>query len=84
MYIREKWQTLWDEFPNNSSIIFSLLLHWENIIILVKIVLARAPIGHAYITYSYLLKGDPMPECIPCYCALTVKHILIKCVNFME
>ena len=25
-----------------------------------------------------------MPECIPCYCALTVKHILIECVDFME
>ena len=25
-----------------------------------------------------------MPECIPCSCALTVKHILIECVDFME
>ena len=25
-----------------------------------------------------------MPECIPCYSALTVKHILIECVDFME
>ena len=25
-----------------------------------------------------------MPECIPCYCLLTVKHILIECVDFME
>ena len=49
-----------------------------------EIVLARAHIGHSYITHSYLLKGDPMPECIPCYCALTVKHILIECVDFME
>ena len=35
-------------------------------------------------THPYLLKDDPMPECIPCYCALTVKHILIECVAFME
>ena len=28
--------------------------------------------------------SDPMPECVPCYCALTVKQILIKCVDFME
>ena len=46
--------------------------------------LARAHIGHSYTTPSYLLKGDAMPECIPCYCALTVKHILIECVDFME
>ena len=35
-------------------------------------------------THSYLLKGDPMPECILCFCALTVKDILIECVDFME
>ena len=29
--------------------------------------------------HSNLLKGNPMPECIPRYCALTVKHILIEC-----
>ena len=46
--------------------------------------LAKVPIGHSYITHSYLLKGDQMPECIPCYSALTVKHILIDCVDFME
>ena len=48
--------------------------------------LARAHIGHSYMTHSsYLLEGDPIPECIPCYCALTVlKHILIECVDFME
>ena len=46
--------------------------------------LARAHIRHSYTTHSYLFKGDPMPECIPCYCALTVKHILIECVDFME
>ena len=34
-------------------------------------------------TASYLLKGNPMPECIR-YFALTVKHILIECVDFME
>ena len=46
--------------------------------------LARDHIGYSYMTRSYLLKGDPMPECIPGYCALTVKHILIECVDFME
>ena len=46
--------------------------------------LARARIGHSYITHSYLLKGDPMPVCMTCYCDLIVKHILIECVDFME
>ena len=61
MYIREKWQTLWDEFPNNK------LYNIQPIVALGKynfsgkrreeIVLARAHIGHSYITHSYLLKA---------------------------
>ena len=45
-------------------------------------VLARIRIGHTYITHSFLLKGEPMPQCIPCHCPLTVKHILLDCVDF--
>jgi hypothetical protein len=46
------------------------------------VVLCRARIGHTHLTHSYLLKGEDQPECIPCQCALTVKHILIDCVDF--
>lgn len=45
-------------------------------------VLARLRIGHTYITHSFLLKGDPIPQCIPCHCPLNVKHILIDCIDF--
>ena len=86
IYIRKKWQTIWDEFPQNKLYQIQPIVgldkynfsgKWRE-----EIVLARAHIGHSYMTHSYLLKGDPMPECIPCYCALTVKHILIewKCI----
>ena len=44
--------------------------------------MTRACIGHTYITHSFLLKGEPMPQCIPCHWALSVKHILIDCVDF--
>jgi hypothetical protein len=37
---------------------------------------------HSHLTHSYLLKGEDQIECIPCQCALTVKHILIDCVDF--
>ena len=46
--------------------------------------LARGYFGHSYMTHSYLFEGDPMPECIPCYCALNVKHILIEYGDFMK
>ena len=75
-------------FPKTRYTKFSPLLVWANIIFGGKrreeIVLARAHIGYSYMTHSYLLKRDAMPECIPCYCALCVKHILIECVDFME
>ena len=75
-------------FPKTSFTKFNPLLVWVNIFFSGKrpeeIVLARAHIGHSYMTHSYLLKGDQMSECIPCYCALSVKHILIECVDCME
>ena len=45
-------------------------------------VLTRCRVGHTYVTRSYLLKGDPMPVCIQCICAFTVKHFLLDCVDF--
>ena len=43
--------------------------------------LTRLRIGHTRLTHRhYLLNEDP-PECIPCDCPLTVKHILIECID---
>ena len=28
-----------------------------------------------------LLKSEPRPECVPCQCPLTVKHLLLECVD---
>ena len=87
MYTRLKWPTLWGALHNHK------LYNIQPIVALgkykfsgkrEKFELARAHIGHWYITHSYLLKGDQMPECIPCYPALTVKHIWIQCVDFMD
>ena len=47
-----------------------------------EMVLARLRIGHTYLTHSYLLRGEPPPECISCQEPLTVKHILLHCVDF--
>ena len=32
----------------------------------------------------YLLRGEPVPEFMPCASTLAVKHILIECVDFNE
>ena len=46
-----------------------------------EIVLARARMGHAYFTHSVYSNGEPPTQCIACQCSLTVKHILIECVD---
>ena len=85
-YIRTKWQTLWDTFPDNklhtiqpkvglAKNVFSGSRRED-------LVLTRARIGHAYITHAYLLRSENIPMCITCSCPLTVKHILIECVDW--
>ena len=44
----------------------------------------RCRIGHSRLTHEFLLKGEPPPECIPCNCLLTIKHLLIECVDFND
>ena len=45
-----------------------------------EIILARLRIGHTYVTHSYVLKGEET-KCIPSNEPLTVKHILVDCVD---
>ena len=47
-----------------------------------EVVLCRCRIGHTFYTNSYLLKGEPRPECVACQCPLTFRHILIDCIDF--
>ena len=44
----------------------------------------RCRIGHSRLTHEFVLKGEPPPECIPCNCLLTIKHLLIECVDFND
>jgi len=46
-----------------------------------SILLNRLRIGHTRLTHSFLLSGDDLPECGTCQCPLTVKHILVECVE---
>jgi len=41
-------------------------------------------IGHTRLTHFFLLSGDDLPECGTCQCPLTVKHILVECVDLNE
>jgi len=48
------------------------------------VLLNRLRIGHTRLTHSYLLSGDDLPECGTCQCPLTVKHILVECVDLKD
>ena len=47
-----------------------------------EVVLTRLRVGHCVATHSYLLKGEEQPMCIPCDAPLTIKHVLLYCVDF--
>jgi len=48
------------------------------------VLLNRLRIGHTRLTHSFLLSGDDLPECGTCQCPLTVKHILVECVDLKD
>jgi len=48
------------------------------------VLLNRLRIAHTRLTHSYLLSGDDLPECGTCQCPLTVKHILVECVDLKD
>ena len=50
----------------------------------VTVLLNRLRIGHTRLTHSFLLSGDDLPECGTCQCSLTVKHILVECVDLKD
>ena len=45
------------------------------------VLLNRLRIGHTRLTHSFLLSGDDLHECGTYQCPLTVKHILVECVD---
>ena len=47
-----------------------------------EVTLARLRIGHTFITYSFLLKGEDWSLCIPCQEPFSVKHFLLDCTDF--
>ena len=85
-YIRNKWQTIWDAQSENKLHTHEPVVGLNSTNPLAKrredIVLTRARIGHSYYTHAYLLKAEDVPYCIPCDCRLTVRHILVDCVEY--
>ena len=47
-------------------------------------VMALLHTGHSFLTHSFLLKGEEPPVCIGCDKHLTIEHILLTCLDFIE
>ena len=82
-FILKKWQKSWDcQTQINLHHIQDTIGEWpagyrRNR----KVIISRLRIGPTHITHSHLLKGEDSPECPTCKVPLTVKHILINCLN---
>jgi len=85
-YILSKWQSSWNSASfNKLHDIKPTLGEWHQgnrSVRREEVVLSRCRIGHTRLTHSYLLNKEDQPECVPCQTPLTVKHILIDCVDF--
>ena len=81
-FIKNVWQQSWSDPANQNNKLFTIkpgLGEWLPGLRTNRreeIILARLRIGH-----SYLLKGEEEPQCIPCNAPLTVKHVLVDCVD---
>ena len=85
-YVGDLCQSVWDTAVNNKLYATKPLIGEQpSAYISVhrdKFVLSRLKLGHSYLTHSYLLQGEPPPECVTCNCLLTISHILVDCIEY--
>ena len=84
-YIYNLWQIGWDLEVHNKLHEIQPLLHMHNLKSCRgrrdQVVLTRCRLGHTRTTHSYILNNEPRPECVPCNCPYTIKHVLMDCVD---
>ena len=82
----DRWQHKWDEGQSKLKEIKSVLGPPSAPLCSRRddIVLTRLRIGHSRLTHKYLLAGEPPPECYSCNEVLTVRHLLLDCVDFND
>ena len=85
-YVCDVWQREWDTAVNNKLHATKPLIGEQSSayrsVRRDEVVLSRLKLGHSYLTHSYLLKGEPPPECVMCNCRLTISHILVDCIEY--
>ena len=83
--LHTKWQQQWSNIHNKLFQIQPTLGEWRPASRKSRreqVVISRLRIGHTRLTYSFVLKQEPQPQCLTCQTTCTVKHILIECRTF--
>ena len=85
-YVCDLWQIEWETAVNNKLHVTKPLIGEQpsayRSVRIDEVVLSRLKLGHSYLTHSYLLKGEPPPECVTCNGRLTISHILVECIEY--
>ena len=86
--IFDEWQEVWNCCAGNKLHVIRLTVgdYKQKTCLSCRdsVLLNRLHIGHTRLTHSFLLSGDDLPECGTSQCPLTVKHILVECVDLKD
>ncbi|KAG1655164.1 RNA-directed DNA polymerase from mobile element jockey [Nymphon striatum] len=84
-HILSIWQSKWDgEINNKLHAIKPKLGEWAlsyRKLRKEESILCRLRVGHTYLTHSFLLRNEAQPVCGRCQQPLTVRHVLVDCVD---
>ena len=84
----EEWQDIWNSAANNKlHAIYPTVGKCIHINLAPRrdaVIINRLKIGHSHLTHSYLLSGEDQPTCTKCDTVLTVKHILLDCLELRD
>ena len=86
-YTLSLWKKEWKKEAQNKLLDTKPKLKPRNSLNLSRrenVIITRLKIGHTKLTHQYLFLNKQAPKCIKCDCPLTVKHILLKCIEFSE
>ena len=86
-YVVKLWKNAWNELNNNKLHEIKPELGENSYCFNNRrdqVVISRCRIGHSRNTHDYLLKNEPPPECIPCNCKYSIKHIFLDCIDLAD
>ena len=86
-YTLSLWNTEWEEEKEKQNKLFEIKPKLKprsphSLSRKESVVLTRLKIGHTKLTHQHLLAKEEAPICVGCNSNLTVKHILLDCVDF--